>query len=58
MGYRQLTQELRLGGVLGESIDWTHRRVLLREGKGRLAGTNIINPGLVNETVNGADENT
>ena len=55
MGYRQFTQELRLSGVLGESIDWT-TGVYYYDGKGRLAGTNIINPGLANETVNGADD--
>jgi iron complex outermembrane receptor protein len=55
MQYRQFTQELRLNGVLGGALDWT-AGAYYYDGKGRLGGTNIINPGLANETVNGSDD--
>jgi iron complex outermembrane receptor protein len=55
MKYRQFTQELRLSGILGEAVDWT-TGAYYYDGKGYLSGTNIINPGLPNETVNGADD--
>lgn len=55
MRYRQFTQELRLNGVLGEAIDWTVGAYYFN-GEGRLGGTNLINLGLPNETVNGADD--
>jgi iron complex outermembrane receptor protein len=55
MKYRQFTQELRLNGVLGEALNWT-TGAYYYDGKGRLGGTNIINPGLASETVNGTDD--
>jgi len=53
--YRQFTEELRLNGSVAELIDWTVGGYYFH-GEGHLTGTNIISPGLPNETVTGFDD--
>ena len=53
--YRQFTQELRLNGEVGAMLDWT-LGLYYFNGKGYMTGTNIVSPGLSNETVNSVDD--
>lgn len=53
--YRQFTQELRLNGAFGTAVDWT-LGLYYFNGKGYMTGSNVISPGLANETINGVDD--
>ena len=51
MKYKQFTQELRLNGSIGKTLDYTVGGFYF-DGQGRLAGSNFVQPGLPAETVN------
>ncbi|HWU02846.1 MAG TPA: TonB-dependent receptor, partial [Novosphingobium sp.] len=51
MKYRQFTEELLLNGGIGHWLDYTLGGYYF-DGKGYLTGTNIVYPGLAQETVN------
>lgn len=53
--FKQFTQELRLNGSVGTLLDWT-AGLYYFDGKGYVTGTNVISPGLANETVNTVDD--